>query len=112
MPPAGGPTRAARRCRRPVHSSHPPSLLHSSSNPSPSLRLVHTPEPSPRPPTHPPTPPTAPPLPRPAPPAPGNCGISVNLPAPANKLPAGQDALAALFAEELGLVLEVGVLSV
>ncbi len=46
------------------------------------------------------------PCPRQLPP-PGNCGISVDLPAPTNKVPAGQEALAALFAEELGLVLEV-----
>lgn len=38
----------------------------------------------------------------------GNCGIEVDLPAPTNPLPAGQQALAALFAEEPGLVLEVG----
>ncbi|KIY99597.1 phosphoribosylformylglycinamidinesynthase [Monoraphidium neglectum] len=37
----------------------------------------------------------------------GNCGLSVDLPLPTNQLPEGQAALAALFAEELGLVLEV-----
>ncbi|GBF90353.1 hypothetical protein Rsub_02459 [Raphidocelis subcapitata] len=37
----------------------------------------------------------------------GNCGISVDLPLPEGPVAAGQEALAALFAEELGLVLEV-----
>lgn len=38
--------------------------------------------------------------------SPGNCGISVDLPAPAAATP-GLESYAALFAEELGLVLEV-----
>ncbi len=37
----------------------------------------------------------------------GNCGISVDLPLPAHSADAGHGAMGSLFAEELGLVVEV-----
>lgn len=89
---------------RPSHTHRPP--------PSPTPRVRHPAFSLAR--SHSPLPP--PPCIAPTPPkkthtrcAPGNCGISVDLPLPVNKLPSGQEAIAALFAEELGLVLEVRV---